>query len=172
MPDRIKKAIADVPDFPKKGIVFKDITPVLADAELLNHTIELLADKWKDKAIQYVAGIEARGFIFASAVACRLNAVFIPIRKPGKLPRAVYSESYELEYGTDKLEIHRDAIPENSKVLLIDDLLATGGTAAACLKLLTQCKAKVVGVGFLIDLTFLNGRKKLGDYDISALVSY
>jgi len=172
VPEAIKKAIADVPDFPKPGIVFKDITPVLASADLFARAIELLAAPWQGKDVRYVAGIEARGFIFASAVARRLDAGFIPIRKPGKLPRAVYRQSYALEYGTDSLEIHRDAVPKGAKVVLIDDLLATGGTAAACLQLLAQCQADVVGVSFLVDLTFLDGRAKLGDVPVSAVVSY
>ncbi len=172
MAEAIKKAIADVPNFPKEGIVFKDITPVLADPALFARSIELLAEPWKDKGVKYVAGIEARGFIFASAVARYLNAGFIPIRKPGKLPREVFKETYDLEYGTDTLEIHKDAVAGGDKVVLIDDLLATGGTAAACLKLLAQCEAEVLGVSFLVDLTFLDGRKKLGDLPITAVVSY
>jgi len=172
MPERIRAAIADIADFPKKGIVFKDITPVLGDSKLFNHSIDLLAKPWIDSDIDYVAGIEARGFIFASAVAIKLNAGFIPIRKPGKLPGPTYSQTYDLEYGTDTVEIHKNAIKNGAKVLLIDDLLATGGTAAAAIKLLDQCNCTVAGVGFLINLTFLKGQDKLGDTVVSSIVSY
>jgi adenine phosphoribosyltransferase len=172
VPERIKAAIGDIIDFPKKGVVFKDITPVLGDPELLSHSIDLLAAPWIDSGINYVAGIEARGFIFAAAVAIKLNAGFIPIRKPGKLPGETYSESYDLEYGTDTVEVHKNAIKSNSKVLLIDDLLATGGTAAAAVKLLGKFNCTVSGVGFLINLTFLNGQEKLAHTKVHSIVSY
>ena len=172
MPDAIKKAIVDVPDYPKKGIVFKDITPVLADPKLLSQSIELLAAPWKSHRVDCVAGIEARGFIFASAVAHHLGAGFVPIRKAGKLPRETFKESYELEYGTDSLEIHRDAIAQGAKVLLIDDLLATGGTAAACIELLKKAKAEIVGASFLIELSFLEGRNKLKDVSLESVLSF
>lgn len=172
MPQRIRAAIADIADFPKKGIVFKDITPVLGDPELLGHSIDLLAAPWIDAGIDYVAGIEARGFIFASAVAIKLNAGFIPIRKPGKLPGETYSQSYDLEYGTDTVELHKNSIKSGAKVLLIDDLLATGGTAAAAIKLLGQCDCTVAGVSFLINLTFLNGEEKLAGTPVNSIVSY
>lgn len=172
MSDRLKAAILDVPDFPKKGIVFKDITPILGDPALFRLAIEALAEPWRDAGIRYVAGIEARGFIFASAVARELDCGFIPIRKPGKLPRATHRQTYALEYGTDALEIHVDALAAGDRVLLIDDLLATGGTAAACLELLRRCGASVAGVGFLVELTFLEGRGPLGDTPVEALVAY
>ena len=171
MPQRIKDAIADIHDFPKPGIVFKDITPVLGDRELFKHAIDLLAAPFTSSSIDYVAGIEARGFIFASAVAIKLNAGFVPIRKPGKLPGETFSQTYDLEYGTDTIQIHKNAIKEQSKVLLIDDLLATGGTAAAAIALLKKCTCTVVGVHFLIELDFLKGREKLNHPNINSVIS-
>jgi adenine phosphoribosyltransferase len=172
MSDRLKAAILDVPDFPKKGIVFKDITPILGEPELFRHAVEGLASPWRNANLRYVAGIEARGFIFAAAVARELGCGFIPIRKPGKLPRATHRQTYALEYGTDALEIHVDALAKGDRVLLVDDLLATGGTAAACLELLRRCGASVVGVSFLIELAFLEGRPTLGTTPVEALVTY
>jgi len=172
MPEQLEQAIANVPDFPKPGIIFKDITPILANPALFERAIKLMAAPWRDRGITHVAGIEARGFIFASAVAIELDCGFIPIRKPGKLPRACFSQTYALEYGTDTLEIHRDAVGKNDTVLIVDDLLATGGTAAASLELLSQCDASIAGYAFLIELAFLEGHAKLGDTKIERVISF
>ncbi len=170
--NKIKNAIRDVPDFPKEGILFKDITPLLNDNHLFKKTIDILAEDITMYNIDYIAGIESRGFIFASALAIKLEKGFVPIRKPGKLPYKTYQESYALEYGTDSLEIHQDAIPEGASVVLVDDLLATGGTALAAVKLLEQCSAKIELVQFLIELTFLKGNSKLKTYNCNALIKY
>lgn len=169
--DQIKQAIRDVPDFPKKGIVFKDITPVLGDANLLAVTIRQLAGLADGLHIDAVCGIEARGFIFGSALARELNVGFVPVRKPGKLPYSVYTQSYDLEYGTDTIELHTDAFKPGAQVLLVDDLLATGGTAQAAIKLIEKCGAVVPLVAFLIELSFLEGRKKLDGYEVKSLIS-
>ena len=157
----IKRRIHDVPDFPKKGIVFKDITPLLSDAKAFAEAIDRMAEPFVGKGIQVVAGIESRGFLLATPIAYRLGAGFVPIRKKGKLPRAVKSASYALEYGTDSIEAHADAFKRGSKVLLVDDVLATGGTAAAAVQLLESIGADLIGTSFLIELGFLNGRSKL-----------
>jgi adenine phosphoribosyltransferase len=170
--NRIKNAIRDVPDFPKEGILFKDITPVLNDKKLFKNTIDIFSEEIEKYNIDYIAGIESRGFIFASALAVKLNKGFVPIRKPGKLPYKTYHESYALEYGTDSLEIHQDAVPGGASVVLVDDLLATGGTALAAVKLLEQCNAKIELVQFLIELTFLEGNSKLKAYNCKALIKY
>jgi len=170
--ESLKALIRDVPDFPKKGIVFKDITPLLQDAEGLRKTVEALAEHYKDSGAEVVVGTEARGFIIAPAVALQLGVGFVPIRKPGKLPYETVSQTYELEYGTDTVEIHKDAVKQGQKVLMIDDLLATGGTMAACCKLVESMGGKVVGCGFIIELTFLNGREKLKQYDVFSLIQY
>ncbi len=159
--DKIKAAIREIPDFPKPGILFKDITPVLKDPVLLNQVVDYFYYQLKDKKVQYVAGIESRGFIFASALAYKLGAGFVPVRKKGKLPGSVESHEYDLEYGTDTIEMHTDAIEPGSRVVLIDDLLATGGTAAASCKLLEKLKAELVSILFLIELEFLHGRERL-----------
>ena len=156
----IKKMIRDIPDFPKKGIMFRDITTAVKDPETMKKIIDYIAAEIKDEKIDYVAGIESRGFIFGMPVAYSLGCGFIPIRKPGKLPAETISMEYELEYGTDKIEIHKDAIEKGKRVLLIDDLLATGGTAAAAAKLIQQA-GELAGIGFVIELTALNGREKL-----------
>jgi len=169
---RLKATIRDVPDFPRKGIIFKDITPILQDARLFAKTIELFADHLSGKKIDYIAGIESRGFIFGSALAIKLNCGFVPIRKPGKLPSQIFSESYELEYGTDTLEIHQDAFPKGSKVCLIDDLLATGGTAEAAVKLIRKCEVQLIEILFLIELNFLKGRDRLVGESIVSLIRY
>jgi adenine phosphoribosyltransferase len=171
MPD-FKALIRDVPDFPKKGIVFKDITPLLADAKAFDAAVSAMAAPFKGRGIRSVAGIESRGFLLASIVANKLGAGVIPIRKKGKLPYRKISVSYSLEYGTDSVEIHEDAAPKGSKVLLVDDVLATGGTARASCELLEKLGAKVDGVSFLIELSFLNGREKLPGRDVFALMSY
>lgn len=159
----VKDKIRDVVDFPKKGIVFRDITTALKDAETLKVMIDYLCEQFKDVKIDYIAGIESRGFIFGMPMAYKLNAGFVPIRKPNKLPAATYSEEYALEYGTDKIEVHQDAFPQSANVLIVDDLLATGGTAEAACKLVKKTGANLVGIAFLIELEALKGREKLTD---------
>ena len=165
----IKEKIRKVPDFPKKGIVFLDITTGIKDAETLNKMIDFLYETYKDKKIDYVAGIESRGFIFGAPLACRLGAGFIPVRKPNKLPAETVSESYELEYGTDSIEIHKDAVEEGKRVVVIDDLLATGGTATAACNLFKKVGAEVVSSAFIIELSDLGGRKKIEDTGIEVV---
>jgi adenine phosphoribosyltransferase len=165
-------AIRNVPDFPSVGIQFKDITPVLADPALFSACIELLVGPWRPGQIDAVVGIDARGFIFAAAVALQLEAGFVPIRKKGKLPFQTYEQCYDLEYGSNTIAIHQDAFTAGSRVLLIDDLLATGGTAAAAAALVSQAGADVVEIGFFIELAFLQGRKKLLPYAVRSLVVY
>lgn len=159
----VKSKIRDVVNFPKEGIIFRDITTALKDPETLKVMIDYLCDEFKDVKIDYVAGIESRGFIFGMPMAYKMNAGFVPIRKPKKLPAETYSQEYELEYGTDKIEIHKDALPVGSNVLIVDDLLATGGTAEAACKLVKKTGANLVGIAFLIELEALNGREKLTD---------
>jgi adenine phosphoribosyltransferase len=164
--------IRDVKDFPKPGIIFKDIAPLLSDKDALREAIEALTEPFKGQKIDYVAAVEARGFIFGSAVAKELGAGFIPIRKPGKLPFDTDSVSYDLEYGSDTLEIHTDAVKASDKVLMVDDLLATGGTMAAACELVEKLGASISGLTFLIELTFLSGRDKLGAYPVHTVISY
>jgi adenine phosphoribosyltransferase len=171
-PAEIERAIRNIPDFPKPGIQFKDITPVLADPRLFCGSIELLTDHFKPGSIDAIVGIDARGFIFAAAAALRLHAGFIPIRKKGKLPYQTHEQGYDLEYGTNIVAIHTDALKKGSRVLLIDDLLATGGTAAAAAELVKRLGAEILEISFLIELKFLNGRAKLKDYPIRSLVVY
>jgi len=169
---KIKSMIRDVPDFPKKGILFKDITTALKDAETLKLTVDELYDAFKDEKIDYIAGIESRGFIYGMPLAYKMNCGFIPIRKPNKLPAETISQEYELEYGTDKIEIHKDALKKTDRVLIIDDLLATGGTAAAAVKLIKQV-ANPVGIAFVIELEALKGKEKLPkDIKVISLVKY
>jgi adenine phosphoribosyltransferase len=168
----LKKHILDVPDFPKKGIVFKDITPLLADPKAFSATIEALAQPYLGKGVSVVAGIESRGFLLAAPLAQRLGAGFVPIRKKGKLPRQVHRAEYALEYGTDVVEAHMDAVSRGAKVALIDDVLATGGTARAALQLMDAMGADVLGVSFLIELGFLNGRSKLNGRTIHSVLTY
>ena len=168
----IDAAIRDVPNFPKEGILFKDITPVLADPELFKGCMELLAATAGDTKIDKVVGIDARGFIFAAGVAQILDAGFVPVRKKGKLPWTTNQMAYSLEYGEDVVEIHADAVKPGEKILLVDDLLATGGTAAAAIKLLKALDADIVGVPFLIELAELNGREPLGYSNIHSILSY
>jgi adenine phosphoribosyltransferase len=170
--NHLKSLIREVPDFPKPGILFYDITTLLKDAKGLHELIDELGAGYAGKGIDKVIGIEARGFIFAPAVAYALNAGFVPVRKPKKLPAATERVEYQLEYGTDALEIHRDAIAPGENVLIVDDVLATGGTASAVTKLVEKLGGKVVGLGFVIELDFLNGREKLPGYDIRALMHY
>ncbi len=170
--DQLKTYIRDIPDFPKEGILFRDITPLLADKKALAAAIEALANPFRDKDVQVVAAAEARGFIFGSAVAKALNAGFVPVRKKGKLPSKVESFTYDLEYGTDTLEMHSDAVKSGTRVLMIDDLLATGGTMAACCKLMEKLGAQIVGLTFLVELSALKGRDKLKGYDIYSVLQY
>ncbi len=164
--------IRDVPDFPKPGVVFKDITPVLADPDAFSMLVDQLCEPYEAGSISKVVGIEARGFILATPVAERLGAGFVPIRKPGKLPAEVIRETYELEYGTDALEMHSDALHPGDRVLIVDDVLATGGTAAAAIRLVERLDAEVVGVAVFIELAFLGGRASLNGTDLHALVTY
>ena len=159
----VKEKIRSVENFPKEGIIFRDITTALKDAETLRVMIDYLCDEFKDVKIDYIAGIESRGFIFGMPMAYKMDAGFVPIRKPHKLPAATYSQEYALEYGTDKIEIHQDALPQGANVLIVDDLLATGGTAEAACKLVKKTGAHLVGIAFLIELEDLNGREKLKD---------
>jgi len=170
--EEIEKAIRNVPDFPKPGIQFKDITPVLADARLFSGAIDLLTAKFAPGSIDAVVGIDARGFIFAAAAAIKLNAGFVPVRKKGKLPFTTIEQDFALEYGHATVAIHTDALRRGSRVLLIDDLLATGGTSAAAAALVQKLGAKIVEAGFLIELTFLKGREKLPGFPVRSLISY
>ncbi|MDP1677713.1 MAG: adenine phosphoribosyltransferase [Bacteroidota bacterium] len=164
--------IRTITDFPKKGIRFKDITTVLKDAEALAYCVDTLYEKFKNKGITKVIGIESRGFIVGTALAYRLGVGFVPIRKPGKLPAETLRQEYQLEYGTDAIEIHKDAILHGERVLLHDDVLATGGTMEAACKLVEQLGGVIVGLSFLIELSFLDPRKKLSRYEIFSLISY
>jgi adenine phosphoribosyltransferase len=170
----LKALIRDIPDFPKPGILFRDITTLLLDSEGLRYTIDFLAQKCIESEIQpdCIVGMESRGFIFGAPLAYKLGAGFIPVRKKGKLPAAVHSIDYELEYGTDSLEVHQDALNPGSKVLIVDDLIATGGTAAATAKLIQQIDCELLGFGFIIELRELQGRKYLPDVPIISLVEY
>ncbi len=168
----LKQYIREIKDFPKKGISYKDITPLLQDPEAMKFTINLFMAGLKSKKIDKVVGIESRGFFFATLLAERLNAGFIPVRKPGKLPYNTHKETYELEYGTDTLEIHEDAIEKGEKVLLHDDVLATGGTALATCKLIEKCGGEIVQCNFLVELGFLHGREKLKNYEVKSLLDY
>lgn len=168
----ISKKIRSIPDFPKKGILFRDITPLLQDATSFKEAIELLADHYQDGKVDLVVSAEARGFILGAGVAYRLGVGFVPVRKPGKLPYKVERATYELEYGEDSLEIHKDGVKKDDRVLVFDDLLATGGTARAICQLVEELGGKVMGVCFLIELTSLKGREKLEGYDIFSLIKY
>lgn len=170
--EQLKGMIRSVPDWPKKGIVFRDITTLLKDPRGLALAMELLATPYKDSQIDLVVGAESRGFIFGTTVADRLSAGFVPVRKPGKLPAATRSAGYELEYGTDTLEIHVDAIEAGQRVLLVDDLLATGGTMKACCDLVRLLGGEIVGAAFLIELGFLHGRDKLAGIDVQSVICY
>jgi adenine phosphoribosyltransferase len=168
----LKKLIREIPDWPKPGILFYDLTTLLKDRKGFHTLIDRLCDHYANKHVDVVAGIEARGFIFAPALAYRLNAGFVPVRKPKKLPWKTAQVTYELEYGTDTLEIHQDAVEPGQRVLVCDDLLATGGTAAATVKLLRQLRGDVIGAGFAVELSFLNGRAKLPGLDVFSLIQY
>jgi adenine phosphoribosyltransferase len=168
----LERAVRNVPDFPKPGIQFKDITPLLADARLFAGCIDLLVGNFKPGMVDAVVGIDARGFIFAAAAALRLQAGFVPIRKKGKLPYKTHEQDYALEYGTNTIALHVDALKPGSRVLLVDDLLATGGTAAAAAALLQKVGAKILEVTFLIELSFLSGREKLKGFPVRSLIVY
>lgn len=164
--------IRDIPDFPKPGVVFKDITPLLGDADAFARAVDAMAEPYAAAAVSKVLGTEARGFIFAAPVAYRFSAGFVPVRKAGKLPWEIERQEYELEYGTDLLEVHRDAVQPGERVLVVDDVLATGGTAAATAQLVEKLGGEVVGFAFLIELGFLDGRRHLGDRPISSVITY
>src|SRR5437762_9379576 len=168
----IEQSIRNVPDFPKAGIQFKDITPLLADARLFSGSIDLLTDHFKVGDVDAVVGIDARGFIFAAGAAVKLEAGFVPVRKKGKLPYQTHEQEYELEYGTAAVAVHVDALKPGNRVLLIDDLLATGGTAAAAAALVQRLGAEILEISFLIELSFLAGREKLKNYPVRSLVTY
>jgi adenine phosphoribosyltransferase len=168
----LSKYIRSIPDWPKKGILFRDITPLLAEPKAFATTIDALAEPFTQAKIQYVAAVEARGFIFGAAVAERLGAGFVPIRKKDKLPYQTASITYDLEYGTDTLQVHTDAVEKNAKVLMVDDLLATGGTMNAAARLIEKIGGRVAGIVFLIELTELKGRAKLQQYKIESLICY
>ena len=170
----LKELIRDIPDFPKPGIVFRDITTLLNDSKGFKYTINLLTDECRKSSLSpdYVIGMESRGFIFGAPLACQLNSGFIPVRKPGKLPRPVYKVQYDLEYGVDTLEIHQDALQSFHNVVIVDDLLATGGTAEATVELLKKIGCNVLGFAFIIELEALKGREKLPNVPIISLVKY
>jgi adenine phosphoribosyltransferase len=172
MVDSLKAFIRDVPDFPKPGIIFKDITPLLQDKKAFNDVINLLVERYKDQRIEKIVGIDARGFIFAAALAYALETGMVPVRKVNKLPYETFKKTYELEYGTDAVEIHKDAINKGERVIIIDDLLATGGTLAASCQLVEQLGADIVEVVTLIELTFLAGREKLKKYKFYSMMEY
>jgi adenine phosphoribosyltransferase len=170
--DRLAALVRDIPDFPKPGVTFKDLTPLLSDPEAFRAAVDGIADRFEGGGVDRVLGVEARGFILAAPIAYRFGAGFTPVRKAGKLPWEVEAEEYALEYGTDLLEIHRDAIEPGDRVLVVDDVLATGGTAAATVRLVERLGGTVVGLGFVLELAFLDGRARLPGQDIVSLVSY
>lgn len=171
-PSWLADHIRDIPDFPKPGVVFKDITPLLAHVDAFRFTVDAIADHFAGREVDKVLGIEARGFIFAAPVAYRFGAGFVPVRKAGKLPWQIEKEEYELEYGTDLLEVHCDALDPGDQVVIIDDVMATGGTAAATVRLVEKLGGSVVGLGFVIELAFLGGRGRLAGQDLVSLVTY
>ena len=170
--DELKKLIREIPDYPKPGILFYDLTTLLKDPKGFHSLVDKLCEHYNGRKVDLVAGIEARGFIFAPALAYRLGAGFIPVRKPKKLPAKVSSVTYQLEYGTDQLDIHHDAVQKGQRVLLCDDLLATGGTAAAAVQLIKQLGGELAGAAFAVELSFLNGRAKLPGVDVFSLLKY
>ena len=170
--EQFKRLIRNVPDFPKKGVLFYDITTLLKNAKALREVMDLLTAKYRDQRIDLVLGVESRGFIFAPILAYQLGAGFVPVRKPGKLPADTVKATYALEYGTDSLEIHKDAIQPGQRVLIVDDLLATGGTAMAVSGMVQQMGGHVVGLAFLVELEFLEGRKKLTGFEVFSLLQY
>ncbi len=170
--DDLKAIIRDIPDFPKKGVIFKDVTTLLKEGERFKEAIDEISDRYLNKRIDVVVSVEARGFIIGSAIAYKLRAGIVPIRKEGKLPWHTLRATYELEYGTDTLEIHQDAIKPGERVLIVDDLLATGGTAGAVVDLVERLEGKIIEIAFLIELTFLKGRKQIKDYPVFSLIKY
>jgi adenine phosphoribosyltransferase len=168
----LKDYVVEVPDFPKPGISFKDITPILKNPEAYRTVIDRMADEFKSDRVDLVLGVESRGFLFAAPLAVKMGRGFIPIRKPGKLPRERISASYALEYGVDALEMHRDAVKGGQRVVIVDDVLATGGTIAACVQLVQKLGGEVVGVAFLLELSFLAGREKLRDQKVVSVIQY
>jgi len=170
--EELKRYIRDVPDYPQKGIIFRDITPLLGDKNIFREVVDLMSKAWTANPPDLVAAIEARGFIPGSAIAVKLGAGFVPIRKAGKLPWSTVMESYDLEYGTDSLEVHSDAVQPGQKVLIVDDVLATGGTASAAVRLMRKLGAAVVGVQVLIELTYLDGRQRLSDVKLVSEITY
>lgn len=168
----LARCIRDVPDFPKPGILFKDITPILSDPRAFNLCLDTMAETYDGKSVDVIVGIEARGFIFGAALASRMRKAFVPARKPGKLPAAKHRVEYQLEYGTDAIEMHADSIAPGAQVLVVDDLLATGGTASATCELIQKLGGQVVGASFVIELTFLPGRDRLRPIAVSSLVQY
>ncbi len=168
----LKKQIREVPDFPKQGILFYDLTTLFREAAGLRSVIEFLTERYKDKGIDRVIGIESRGFIFGPTVAYNIGAGFVPVRKPGKLPAPTFRETYQLEYGTDCLEIHQDAIQPGQKVLIVDDLIATGGTAAATVNMVRKMSAELVGLAFVVELEALKGREKLDSCEVFSILKY
>jgi len=169
---QLSETIRSIPDFPKKGIVFRDITSLLKDADALHNAVNILSERYKSSKIDKVVCIESRGFILGAALAVSLGAGFVPIRKKGKLPAEVIREQYALEYGTDVIEMHKDALQPGERIILHDDLLATGGTMCAAIKLVEKLQANIIGISFLIELSFLQGRKHLTNYDVFSLVQY
>ncbi|MED9810583.1 MAG: adenine phosphoribosyltransferase [Longibaculum muris] len=168
----LKEYIADIPDFPEPGVLFRDVTPLLADKDAYKEAIRLLVDFAKEKDVDVIAGPEARGFLFGCPVATELNCGFVPVRKPGKLPRKVVTKSYNLEYGSNEIQMHSDSIQPGQNVLIVDDLLATGGTVQATVSLIEQMGGNVVGIAFLIELEALKGRKLLTGYDVYSVLKY
>ncbi len=171
-PEELKKCIRDIPNFPQEGIVFKDISTLLKNKKAFKNSIDLLARKFKKEKVEYVVGVESRGFIFGAPLAYVLGAGFVPVRKKGKLPYKTKSITYALEYGKDTLEIHEDALRPNSRVLIVDDLLATGGTIRAVMDLLKGFKPKIVGITFLVELKFLQGKDKIKDFPLYSVIQY
>jgi len=168
----LEKSIRNIPDFPKPGILFRDVTTLIQNKAAFKKSIDLLVKKYKGKKVDKIVGVEARGFIFGAALAHKLGAGFVPVRKKGKLPYKTISTTYELEYGTDTLEIHKDAIAAGEKILIIDDLLATGGTVKAVVDLIKQLQGKILGIGFVIELVDLHGRDKLKEYPLYSLIKF
>jgi adenine phosphoribosyltransferase len=168
----LKKHIRDIPNFPQEGIIFKDISTLIKNKDAFKKSVDILARKFKKEKVEYVVGVEARGFIFGAALAYKLGAGFVPVRKKGKLPYKTKSVTYQLEYGTDTLEIHADAFKPNARVLIVDDLLATGGTVQAVTQLIRAQKVKIVGIAFLVELKFLNGKDRLKNLPIYSILQY